>query len=448
MNPLTAFIGLKGILFLLLAIPCAVAAVWHRRARFALFAYLTGSAVAWVILEFVAALAFTGVQSNPFLIAFAIIVIIGVWKFLFGPWDSRIKAGVLGAFIFWIGVDIIAHKPLQEQLATLLAAAIAAIPAAIWCLLFLREHIKRFSVVILTFFSGMLSTAPILFYDHVVQKGYELHFFLFRITPESFMRSSRTFVTQALTGEPGVLSASVAVTVVSFALVGVIEEWSKHWVTKKSDPAYFASVNDVIQLSIIAAIGFAFAENIVNPNYFIAFVKDFLVHPNAPKWGGFLASVFGRSVITNMVHITSSGVLGYFYGLAFFAKPALEDDRAHGKRHRIIVFFHAITGASRITVYRDCMMALGLFWAIALHSAFDVAVSLPEALPGNPQTIGDLVSFAGPFSGINLVLLPALAYVFGGFALITHLLHKKEDIREFGYRFRQEVFVNPASVPV
>ncbi|MBR9703485.1 PrsW family intramembrane metalloprotease, partial [Candidatus Woesearchaeota archaeon] len=208
------------------------------------------------------------------------------------------------------------------------------------------------SIVVLTFFSGCLSTAPILFYDAVVKNGYELHFFLFRITPESFMNSSRTFVGQALTGTSGILSASVAVTVVSFVLVGVIEEWSKHWVTRKSDPAYFSSINDVIQLSIIAAIGFAFAENVVNPNYFLAFVKNFLVSTASPDWGMFLGSVFGRSIITNMVHITCSGVLGYFYGLAFFAKPALEDDRAHGRRHLFILFLHRFTGASRIQLYR------------------------------------------------------------------------------------------------
>ena len=410
-----------------------------------LFAFLTGSMVSLVILRFVAAMAGGGAGHNPFIIALAVILIIALWKFLFGPWDSKVKAEVFGTFIFWIAIHILRGHTTQEIFATLLAALIAAIPAAIWCLLFLRYHWKRLSVVLLTFFAGMLSTAPILFYDYVVRQGFELHFFLFRITPASFMQSSRTFVNQALTGEPGVISASVAVTVVSFALVGVIEEWSKHWVTRKSDPAYFSSVNDVMQLSIIAAIGFAFAENIVNPNYFLAFVTNYLVEPAHPAWIPFFGSIFGRSIITNMVHITCSGVLGYFYGLAFFAKPALEDDRAHGKRHRIIVSLSRITGVSRIELYRHAMMSQGLIIAMGMHSLFDIAVGLPEALPGNPHTIGELLNYAGPFSGVNLILIPALLYVFGGFALLTYLFHKKADLKEFGYRLHQEVFVRPAA---
>ncbi len=423
----------------------ALTAMRRGRSGGMLFSFITGSIIAWVIIHFVHTLAAGGAAGNPFIIALAVIIIIGLWKFLFGPWDSRMKAEVLGTFIFWIAINILKDHTMEERMATLLAALIALVPAAIWCLLFLRYHMKRFSVVLLTFLAGMLSTAPILFYDHVVRQGYELHFFLFRVMPASFMQSSRTFVTQALTGEAGVISASVAVTVVSFALVGVIEEWSKHWVTRKSDPAYFASVNDVMQLSIIAAIGFAFAENIVNPNYFIAFVTNYLVEPQTPAWGTFIGSVFGRSIITNMVHITCSGVLGYFYGLAFFAKPALEDDRARGKRHRLLIFLSKTTGVSRVELYKHMMMMLGLLYSILLHSAFDIAVSLPETLANHPRTIGELFGYAGPMAGVSLVLLPAVVYVFGGFALLAHLFHRKEDTKEFGYRLRQEVFVRPTA---
>jgi len=442
LNYIFALTGFKGILFLAVTILIAVATLLgHRRGRGVLFSFITGSAVAFIMLHFAAMISQGSGGQNPFFIAFAVVLIIFLWKFLFGPWDSRVKAEVLGVFLFWIAAHIMEKNTLRENMATFLAILIALIPAGIWCLLFLRYHSRRISILLLTFFSGMLSTAPILFYDYVVRQGAELHFFLFRITPANFLQSSRTFVAGALTGEPGVITASVVTTLVSFALVGVIEEWSKHWVTRKSDPAYFTSVNDVMQLSIIAGIGFAFAENIVNPNYFISFVTNYLVNPPSPQWGLFLASIFGRSIITNMVHITCSGVLGYFYGLAFFAKPALEEDRAHGRRHRLIVFIHTLTGISRIELYREAMMMQGLLFAILLHSAFDIAVSLPETLPSHPQTIGDLFHIGGPLAGVNLVLLPALVYVFGGFSLLTFLFHRKSDLKEFGYRLRQEVFV-------
>lgn len=429
---------------MLLLLPIVILSIfkpgWRRHV---LFPYIAGSISSWIILGFIDAMKMDVIGGNAYLIALAVIVIIFFWKFLFGPWDSKAKAAVLGIFIGWIGVDMLEGQSMQEQIATILVVIIAAIPAGIWCVLFWRQHKNRLSIVLLTFFAGMLSTAPILFYDAIVRGGYELNFFLFRITPESLGKASRTFA-QMLTGESGIVSASVTITLVSFALVGIIEEWSKNWVVRKSDPSYFSSVNDVIQLSIIAAIGFAFAENIVNPNYFMGFIKSYLAGGD-PRWGAFLASVFGRSIITNMVHITCSGVLGYFYGLAFFAKPALEDDRAHGKRHRLVLLLHKMTGLSRITIYRNVSMTIGLVTAMAMHSLFDIMVSLPETLSTHPQTLGDLFNFSGAFGDIPIVLIPSAIYVFGGFFLLMYLFGRKGDIKQHGFRFRQEVFVNPAA---
>jgi hypothetical protein len=442
--------GFKALLFLALLIPIALINRFVLRGpnHHYTFSYVVGSAVAMILIAFVQALSMPGLRENAFIMALGIIVIILMWKFLFGPWQSNIKAAVLGAFIFWIAVHILQGQSIMERMATLLATVIALIPAVIWCVLFLHEHSKRLSVVILTFLAGMLSTVPILFYDYVVRHGYQLNFFLFRLTPENFMRSSKTFVAQSLTGQMGVVSESVMVTIVSFALVGVIEEWSKHWVTRKSDPAYFSSINDVMQLSIIAAIGFAFAENVINPNYFIAFVKDYLVTPVHPLWGTFLASVFGRSVITNMVHITCSGILGYEYGLAFFARPVMEDDRARGRRHPLLALLHRMLRVSRVKLFRNLHMFQGLLYAMVLHSMFDILVSLPDVLSWHPNTIGELLGIGGPLSSINLILIPSGIYVFGGWFLLSYLFHRREGIQEFGYKLQEEVFVRGAATQV
>jgi hypothetical protein len=405
------------------------------------FSFVLGSILSAILISFVHVLSVPGIKENAFLIAAGIVAIVWLWKFMFGPWGAHIKAAVLGTFVFWIAVGILEDQIMQERIATVIATLIALIPAGIWCLLFLKNHKERLSVVVLTFLAGMLSTVPILFYAHVVQKGYTLHFFLFKITPEYFDKASKIFVAQSLTGQLAVVSTSMAVSIVSFALVGVIEEWSKHWVIKKSDRAYFKSIDDVMQLSIIAAIGFAFAENIINPNYFIAFINDYLVTPESPRWGPFFGSVFGRSVITNMVHITCSGVLGYFYGLAFFARPVLEDDRAHGKRHAIVMLTRKFLKMRRVDVFRDQMMFMGLFWAITLHSAFDILVSLPEILPGHPQTVGQIFGVGGVLNSISLIMLPALTYVVGGWFLLMHLFKRKAGLKEYGYKLREEVFV-------
>lgn len=440
---LEALVGWKVLLFAALLLPVAllnrfVATGEHRRY---VFSYIMGSAIAAILIAFVQTMSMPWFKGNPFLVALGIFAIMGLWKFLFGPWGAEIKAAVLGTFVFWITVGKIEDASTTERIAMVLAALIAFIPSVIWCLLFLREHRTRVSAVVLTFLAGMLSTAPILFYDHVVRNGFELHLFLFRITPEHFMRSSETFVAHSLTGQLGIVSTSAVVTIVSFILVGVIEEWSKNWVIRKSDRSVFTSIDDVIQLSIIAAIGFAFAENVVNPNYFIAFVRDYLVMPSHSQWGAFLASVFGRSVITNMVHITSSGVLGYYYGLAFFAQPVLEEDRARGRRHRLIGFLHKIFQVRRVTLFQDEMMLEGLLAAIGLHSLFNIIVSLPEILPGKPDTLGELFHYSGAMSSVTIIALPSFLYVFGGWFLLLHLFKKKEDVKEYGRKINTEVFV-------
>ena len=435
----------KLIIFAVLAFP--VIALGRRitdendRRPYVFFGYLAGSFIAAASMAFTRSL--NQLDGNAFMLAVGVLVIVGLWKFLFGPWNPRIKVAVLGTFVFWIAVDLLQKQDgTAERIAMLLATLVAAIPAAIWCILFLKQHKNKITTVVLTFFAGMLSTAPILFYDHVVRSGYDLHFFLFRITPEHFMRSSKTFVTHALTGQSGVISASVAATIVSFILVGVIEEWSKHWVVKKSDRATFSSITDVIQLSVIAGIGFAFAENVINPSYFIAFIKDYLIRPQVPQFLPFLGSVFGRSIITNMVHITCSGILGYYYGLAFFARPVMEDDRAQGKRHHLVSFIHKTLRVRRVLVFKHVAMMQGLVISMGAHSLFDTMVSLPEVLPGRPQTIGAMLGMSsGPLNMINIVMLAAFIYVFGGWVLLRYLFKKRRDVKEYGQVLNQEVFV-------
>ena len=446
---LLEFFDYKGWLFLGLLLPIIVFDVFMARKddgqhRY-VFSYSTGSAIAAAMFAFVHAAPLPSLEGNPFILAVGIVLVVSLWRFLFGPWDARVKAAVLGTFLFWIALRMFDHAAPSLRVAMLMAIGIALIPSLIWCLLFLREHRERLSVVLLTFFAGMLSTAPILFYDYVVRKGFALDFFLFKVTPESFMRSSQTFATQALTGQLGILSASVASAIVSFIIVGIIEEVSKNWVMKASEREYFTSIDDVMQLSIIAAIGFAFAENIVNPQYFIAFVKEYLVTPAAPEWGTFLASIFGRSVITNMVHITSSGVLGYYYGLAFFAQPLLVEERAQGKRHHLLGAFHRIFQVRRARLFQDQMIFRGLLFAIVLHSFFNIVVSLSDLLPGQPQTIGALFQFSGFLSSLSIVALPAMLYVFGGWFLLLYLFRRREGLLEYGHKMHEELFVRDSS---
>ena len=387
----------------------------------------------------------SGSYANSHMVALGAVVLVLGWKSLFGPWEADTKAGVLGTFVFWITFTILSRESAADRNVHLMALGVALIPAGIWCALFLKYHSERIGNVLLMFFAGMLSTLPILFYDNLLRKGVELQFFLFRLTPESFNSTSQGFVHGNLTGMTSMQSA-LMVTLVSFIIVGIIEEASKYWVVSRSGKTLFTSIDDVLELSIIAAIGFAFAENIVNPSYFSGFIREYLFGPQRDVLG-FISNVMGRSVLTSMVHILSTGIMGYFLGLAIFAGPYLEERHAKGRGYRFLAAVHKALHIREISVFRFQMLATGFLLAVTFHTLFNFMVTVPEMLPMQPQTFGDLFGDKVPgfVGGIPLLLLPSVFYVVGGFWLLTALFMRKESMEERGHLVTAEVFVAQAA---
>ncbi len=415
--------------------------VWPARSQQYVFGVIVGTLITFILIGFQRSI-FSPLGTDPFLVTLGMASLILAWRFLFGPWNARVKAVVLGTFIFWVGMHLIFRESPTERKAHLLAAVVALIPAAIWCFFFLRYHRQRLGLVILMFFAGMLSTAPILLYDKLVRSGMELHFFLFRIVPENFSRAGNVFVSQNMVGVTGYKS-TVAATLISFLIVGLIEELSKFWVLRKSGESEFSSIDDVLQLGIFVAIGFAFAENVLNPTYFLSFVQNYLVRPESPDWGAFMGNVLGRSILTNMVHIVSTGVLAYCYGLALFAQPYLKEAHERGRRLVIPRFFQSVLRLPERDVFRREMLTLGALAAIILHGFFNFIVTLPDLLPGRPRTVGDLLgsSVDSPFHFVGLLIVPALFYVVGGFWLLTTLFYSKENMKERGHVVHTDAFV-------
>lgn len=386
------------------------------------FACVLGTVTSFILIAFARSLLTGGALRDPLSMTMAVIAIVLVWRFLFGPWEAHVKAAVLGTFIFWVAVHIISQESGEQQLAHAIAIALAAVPAVVWCALFLPYHKERLSVVFLMFFSGMLSTMPVLFYDALVRHNVELQFFVFKIVPQSFNETVHTAVGN-ISGL-GELQASLFSLFVSFIFVGILEEGSKFWVLHKNGTRYFSSIDDAIQLAILAAIGFAFAENITNSGYFLSFVREYLLNGGKVDWGSFLGNIAGRSILTSMVHIVSTGVMGYFYGLAVFV------DSKEESRHPIGGIIHWLFGSERRTSYRTEMMIVGVGFATFLHALSNFLVSLPDELPGNPHTLGELLnSPAGsPLNYIALLIFPSLLYVVGGFWLLTSLILSRRNM--------------------
>jgi hypothetical protein len=370
---------------------------------------------------------------SGYLMALGVLLLVVIWRLLFGTWDPATKATVLGTFLFWIILRILLGETPPEQLAHGIAIAVAIVPAVVWCAIFLPYHRERLSVVFSLFFAGMLSTVPILFYDALVRRGVDLDFFLFRIDLQSFSRSSQAFVADTWPSLSTV-GQSIVSMFVAFLCVGCIEEGSKMWVLRRTGKQFITSIDDMMQLAIVVAIGFAFAENITSTGYFVSFVREYLLDPTTRDWVAFAGNVAGRSVLTSMVHIVSTGVIGYFLGLAYFAGPLLQEAAAKGRRQRILHYVHGLFGMRRTELFAREMAIVGFVLAALLHAMSNFLVSLPDALPGNPRTVGDLFGSpdGSPLHLIALLLLPTLLYVVGGFFLLTTLFQRKENMRERG----------------
>lgn len=405
---------------------------WRHQPTHLLFACLLGSFLSIALIRAVTAGVDAGAAS-PFVTTALIVCVAIGWRCLFGPWDVRTKAAVLAVFLFWITAHILWREAEQEQTVRLVAAGVAAVPAIVWVVLFQKYHAERLASVLLLFFAGMLATAPILFYDLLVRRGVELQFFLFTVTPESFSRSAQTFVTEHIPVEKGIAYAA-ATSIVTFFFVALIEEVSKIWVLSRSAKKLFRSIDDVLQLSIVVAIGFAFAENVVNPVYFTAFVRQYLFHGASPDMMGFAGNVLGRSVLTTMVHILSTGVMGYFLGLALFAGPYLKERHKAGHGYRLTRWIHSLMRVPEESVFRANMLIVGFTLAVFIHGAFNVLVTIPEILPGNPATLGEMLPSLPAFVGrVPYLLVPSLLYVVGGFWLLTSLFLRKENMIELGH---------------
>jgi len=432
------------------AILVAVAAVaaydvsrrMHRHPSHALFAGVLGTILSVGILGITRSFLTEAHTLNPQTIGLAVILVALLWRALFGPWDVQTKVILLGVFLFGISLNLLVDIPPTERSVRLIAAVTALIPAGLWCMVFLKYHQERIGLVVLMFFSGMLATAPILFYDALVRRGTGIHFFLFEVKPESFNRSADLFVSGGLLGSPG-LRSTIFATLLSFIVVAVIEEVSKYWVLRKSGDGVPTSIDDVIQCAIIVAIGFAFAENILNGNYFMGFVREYLLRSGGADIVGFLSNVTGRSVLTSMVHIVSTGVLGYFLGLSMFAGPYLRDGRRRGQRFPLLSACSAALHVPEETLFRRGALVCGLLAAVLLHSVFNFLVTLPDILPGHPRTLGDLFGSptGSPLHWMAMLLFPSLFYVCGGFWVLTGLFLRRENIQEFGHPVQTEVFV-------
>lgn len=283
---------------------------------------------------------------------------------------------------------------------------LAAIPVVIWMKIFLRKHPQKRIHVIITFIFGMLSAALVLGYQALWGAG-PTNLVFFQFEAMDFRENIQ-----------GMVASSVLASFWIYMSVGLIEEVSKHFVVVKADRKIFESVDDVIELSIVSALGFAFLENI---GYFFAVI----VNGNTENL--FMLFLI-RSLFVVFIHMLCSGIYGYFYGIGHFAKPYMQMEIQKGRKFYIANFLHKVLHFRKTDVFRERMAMEGLFLAVFIHGIYDFIMEMNFYIFGKPAFI---------------IILPL--YLIIGFWYLSHLLEKKENLKHFGHLVEKEVFVKTES---
>lgn len=266
-----------------------------------------------------------------------------------------------------------------------LTILLAAIPALIWGGIFYQKDPVYRPKALLTFFMGMVSVMPILFYKWTWDVVPQINIFNYTntLTADVFNFSSLLFLPLG--------------SVLGFMFVGIIEEYMKHIVVKETDEGFFRNIDDAIEFSIIAALGFAFIENILYFYYILQFQGGEVL---------FVSFIF-RSIFSTFAHILFSGVYGYFYGIAYFADPIWSEERRKG-RHPLVNMFHKVFHMKKDRVFAMEKVTEGLFLAVILHAAFNIMLEM----------------------NLTFFMVPFLIF---GYSFLDHLFKRKENLKAYGY---------------
>jgi RsiW-degrading membrane proteinase PrsW (M82 family) len=264
---------------------------------------------------------------------------------------------------------------------------LAVIPAAIWLYLFWSKHRADKRLMALVFAGGMVAAKLILIYQGYWDKTINLIFF--KVNPVDFSMNIKDIFS----------SSPVLALFLSFVGVGVMEEFLKFWIMKFIGRRFFKSIDDVIMLAIVSALGFAFYENII---YFI-------IQWDALSTGDFAKFAMLRVTVTTMLHVLCSGILGYYFGMAYYASPMLKIQYMKRKRHPVLQFLKDALYIKKSFMYHNEMMALGLIFAMGLHAIYDFVMKI------------NIVFIRIPLS-IPIMLI----YFFGGFWLLSRLFRIKD----------------------
>jgi RsiW-degrading membrane proteinase PrsW (M82 family) len=228
-----------------------------------------------------------------------------------------------------------------------------------WAAIFLYKHNEKRELVIRTFAFGGVMVLP---------------FMLYRKLWDYFPSLSLDNLISGYSSEPiQIFSFSLSISLAAailFASLGCIEEFLKHKVASSISHHEINSIDDAIEFSIIAALGFSFAENTF---YFIEVWKTM-----GPSM--LYKVVVFRSLFSTFAHILFSSIYGYHFGLAVLASPILENPKDHSFYKRIAFWVHSIFHVRTNVVFKDFQLVFGLVIASFFHGLYNILLEMKNTI--------------------------------------------------------------------
>ena len=251
-------------------------------------------------------------------------------------------------------------------------------------------------VSILTVFSGLTSLMLTLFkYETLQNIKNTLKDGEFEYVTMSSMLALLIFAERLLEESLDVSILHTMVGVIMF--LAIIEEYVKHLTVRFIDDRRIKDVDDAITLSIVVGLAFSFIETII-----------YAVNT------GDMAIVLPRALLTMPIHLIASGIFGYYYGLAHFAKPITAAEYKEKKYRIRFKWFHTVLRMKKSDVYEEEKIAQGLVMATLFHTIANILFELDLAFITVPLIVAGLM---------------AITYYYKESHFIYRLLHKRAKLK-------------------
>lgn len=241
----------------------------------------------------------------------------------------------------------------NQYLLWTVAGVIAFIPTFTWIYFLFRKSEEKKGVIAAMFLLGIMTVIPLLLVQYSWKFFPQLN--IGNVIPEKI--------------ESVYLGNGVM-----YLIFAMMEEIFKQWLLRFADKKWLLvkSVNDSIKLSIIAALGFSFAENVYP--YFFSLLESGDIK-------SLIGAYFFRSLFTAGAHIFFSGIFGYYYGISKFTSDYRDSEKSQGEKLYFTRFICKIFQIPQDEAYREQKILQGLVIAMGLHGIYNTFLHFNKIIP-------------------------------------------------------------------